>query len=349
MRIFVYEFVTGGGAWSSEGPLPDSLITEGEAMLRAVAADFAALLAVQVVTTRDARLPSLSTGIDVTRVASSDQEQAALAQLAQAADWTLLIAPETDGALLDRAQLVEKVGGRLISPSSGAIRVASSKHDTLQRLAAAGIQVPGGALLTPSSDETSKTWQFPLILKPDGGCGACGVRLIRCADELRHSTDHSRTHCMRAEQFVSGLAASVAVLCGPGGLHPLTACEQVLSADGLFRYLGGRLPLAPELNCRAQQLALNSVAALPQPQGYVGVDLILGEADDGSADYVIEINPRLTTSYVGLRALARCNLAAAMLDVARGNVPDLSFGDEQLEFRADGVVSPIPSSLSAAV
>jgi predicted ATP-grasp superfamily ATP-dependent carboligase len=44
---------------------------------------------------------------------------------------------------------------------------------------------------------------------------------------------------------------------------------------------------------------------LPQPLGYLGVDLILGEDGNGAVDCVVEINPRLTTSYVGLQAAAR--------------------------------------------
>ncbi len=31
---------------------------------------------------------------------------------------------------------------------------------------------------------------------------------------------------------------------------------------------------------------------LPQPLGYLGIDMILGERSDGSDDVVIEINPR---------------------------------------------------------
>ena len=42
---------------------------------------------------------------------------------------------------------------------------------------------------------------------------------------------------------------------------------------------------------------------------------------------VIEINPRLTTSYVGLRALASCNLAAALLNVVAGQKPRLTWRD----------------------
>ena len=57
---------------------------------------------------------------------------------------------------------------------------------------------------------------------------------------------------------------------------------------------------------------------MPPTVGYVGVDLVLGREPDGSEDVVIEINPRLTTSYVGLRAAARTNLAEAMWQVAQG-------------------------------
>jgi len=119
----------------------------------------------------------------------------------------------------------------------------------------------------------------------------------------------------------------------------LPACQQILSADGRFTYCGGKLPLEPQLDRRARNLGLATVAALSNPRGYLGIDLVLGQAEDGSDDYVIEINPRLTTSYVGLRALARKNLAAAMLAVVGGQSPDLCFEARQVEFTADGAIA----------
>jgi predicted ATP-grasp superfamily ATP-dependent carboligase len=134
------------------------------------------------------------------------------------------------------------------------------------------------------------------------------------------------------------MAVSVAALCGPQGCFALPACAQRLSADGCFGYLGGHLPLPKELNERARRLALAAVAALPAARGYLGVDMVLGRAVDGCEDYVIEINPRLTTSYIGLRAASRTNLAAAMFDVCRGRQPDLCFAGSPVEFDADGRV-----------
>jgi predicted ATP-grasp superfamily ATP-dependent carboligase len=56
-------------------------------------------------------------------------------------------------------------------------------------------------------------------------------------------------------------------------------------------------------------------------------------------DAVIEINPRLTTSYVGLRALAETNLAEALLHVALGDaIPNLAWRPGVVQFNADGTV-----------
>jgi len=175
------------------------------------------------------------------------------------------------------------------------------------------------------------------VIKPDDGCGSQAIGLVRAATHYS-PTYHSTGSVIRVEEFIRGLPASVAVLCGPAGNYALPACQQLLSSDGRFSYRGGRLPLESQLDRRARALALAALAALPEARGYFGVDLVLGEAEDGSGDYVIEINPRLTTSYVGLRSLARTNLAAAMLAVVSGRSPDLCFTAEQLEFTADGTI-----------
>jgi predicted ATP-grasp superfamily ATP-dependent carboligase len=117
------------------------------------------------------------------------------------------------------------------------------------------------------------------------------------------------------QEYVPGQAASVALLIGPRQTIALCPARQHLSEDGRFRYLGGSLPLPEPLAQRARRLALQAVAGIEGLQGYVGVDLVLGE--DGH-DYAIEINPRLTTSYIGLRQLCEGNLAELMLRVIGG-------------------------------
>ena len=132
--------------------------------------------------------------------------------------------------------------------------------------------------------------------------------------------------------------ASVAVLCGPCGHQPLPPCQQRLSDDGHFRYLGGSSPIEPALADRAQRLALAALACFPATCGYVGVDLVLGQADDGSGDVVVEVNPRLTTSYVGLRRLLQTNLATAVVAAAAGRAVELRWARQRVEFTAEGQI-----------
>ncbi|MEO8009008.1 MAG: methane monooxygenase/ammonia monooxygenase subunit A, partial [Betaproteobacteria bacterium] len=95
-----------------------------------------------------------------------------------------------------------------------------------------------------------------------------------------------------------GATASIGLLRGPAGTFALPACAQRIKDDGRFEYLGGIAPIATDLAARARRLALASAAVMPTWTGYIGLDLVLGAADDGSEDFVIEVNPRLTTSYV---------------------------------------------------
>ncbi len=87
---------------------------------------------------------------------------------------------------------------------------------------------------------------------------------------------------------------------------------------------------------RATRLARQALTALPDSTGYVGVDLVLGGDPLGGDDHVIEVNPRLTTSYVGLRQLVQGNLADAMLRIAGGTATPVSCYERTIEFRADG-------------
>jgi tyramine---L-glutamate ligase len=118
------------------------------------------------------------------------------------------------------------------------------------------------------------------------------------------------------------------------------------SVTSPFAYCGGQLPLPDRLDRRARRLGQAAVEVLgggtpAGPVGWLGIDLVLGDDPEGADDVVIEVNPRLTTSYLGLRRLARDNLAAALLAVAVGEPARLSFGCEPLQFARDGRVIAI--------
>jgi predicted ATP-grasp superfamily ATP-dependent carboligase len=331
-RIFVYEFITGGGLLSQAEPPGGSLLREGRAMAAALAEDFAAVPGAQVFLLQDHRLPRFAPPeCHVITATTAAEEARVFCDLAARCDWTVVIAPETAATLLSLCRAVLAAGGRLLGPGCDIVQLAVDKQATAEHLRAAGVPAPCGIALEPG-ERLPRDFPYPAVLKPRDGCGSIGVRKIESVDAAPATVDTPS----RLEEYCLGLAASVAVLSGPAGHVVLPPCRQHLSDDGNFTYLGGSLPLPSSLTRRARRLAEQVVATLPPFVGYLGMDLVLGTTADGSRDYVMEINPRLTTSYVGLRAAARESLAAAQLMLAAGQLPNLRFSDYQVEFDAAG-------------
>jgi tyramine---L-glutamate ligase len=334
MHIFVYEWATGGGLVEEPGG-PASLVREGAVMIGALAADLVRIEGCSVSALRDPRMLQLALpGCELVDVLSGSSHREEFERLAASADATILIAPEFDGILLKSAQRVVAAGGRLLSPSPDFIRVAANKQRTCERLAAAGVSVAHGILLD-ADDPLPHDFIYPAVLKPVDGAGSQDTYLVSGP----HDTPPAYAWPRRFERYVPGLAASAALLCGPSGSAALPPCKQCISDDGRLRYLGGELPLATGLAERATNLAERAIAVLSPVTGFVGVDLVLGRDPNGREDAVIEVNPRLTTSYVGLRAAAQTNLAEAMLNVAAGNVSPIEFSDRRMEFDSSGNVS----------
>jgi predicted ATP-grasp superfamily ATP-dependent carboligase len=340
MLLFLYEYTCA----LADPTLPPSLCAEGRAMLSAAAADFAQVPGVATCTLLPACCvwepgPCRSHTHD-------GAEEIAFRRLAARADYTLVIAPEFDDLLLTRCRWVLEAGGRLLGPQPEAVRLTADKLALADHLRRHGIPSPSTTGAGPAGTTSeAETVTFPAVCKPRFGAGSQATFLVRVAADLPECLALARREAagweMVLQPHLDGRPASVAVLAGPGGVRPLLPAEQHLSGDGRFRYLGGALPLPSHLCSRARRLAAAAVTAVPGLCGYAGVDLVLGDAPDGSRDGVIEINPRLTTSYVGLRRLASFNLAAALLRSVRGEpLAQLTWQPGSVRFRADGSTLP---------
>ncbi len=337
MQVFVYEFLTGGGMLADLAPCDPTFKREGRAMVRAVSEDLATSGRCQVVILRDVRNAVWADGppneVAERIVASESEHERQFDQLARESEWTLLIAPETNGILLRLAFRVESLGGKLLSPAADFISIAGDKWQTHQRLRKTGVRVPRSAIGEPLV-ETEVPGIDPalgLVVKPRDGAGSEGI--------TRSLSDRylSGQRELLLEEFVPGEAASILAIGGPHGVRFLPPFTQQIDVVAGFAYQGGTaIPPHDSRASRVHNIAALALSNLPPFTGLVGVDLILGEAADGSLDTIIEVNPRVTTSYVGARALARTNIAAAMLDWTAGYDCTLEFDYRPLRFSADG-------------
>jgi predicted ATP-grasp superfamily ATP-dependent carboligase len=306
MRVIVAEYLSATGG---EGFGPGAA-REGLAMLKAAAADLRALPGVQV------RTPIYE------GLCGPGEFPAWLAAELPGADAALIIAPETDGLLSEFTAEVEASGKLLLGSASAAVSVAADKLATAQRLTAAGVPTP------PTAAQMEAGWSFPLVVKPRDGCGSKGVRLLHGPDRIPEGSV--------VQPYIEGAAVSVSLLAAAEGVMPISLNSQIIRLyEGAFAYCGGRTAIAHPMQVEAFAVAAAAVRAIPGLCGYVGVDLIL--TADGPQ--VVDINPRLTTAYTGLRVACDCNLMGAVLEAAGGGrLPRAPLTVRSIAYGTDGPV-----------
>lgn len=306
MKIFVCEYITGGGLYRE--PLPELLAREGLLMRDALLRDLAALDDVEVLTTFDTRLPMPQAGQARALTSVDDVWRVWSACIAQS-DAVWLIAPETDGILLRLTELAVSQARPVMGCAAEAVRLASSKRATYRALQAAGIAV----VPTYSPDEwpQDEAAQHGWVAKPDDGAGCAESVFFDHAYAMRDWLD-ARTATHVVQPYMRGQSASLSVLCRQGQAWLLSCNLQKITLEsGSFHYAGSVLNGAARHWARCEALARSIAEAIPALAGYIGIDILLDEEDI----HVLEINPRLTTSYVALRQAMGYNPARLIVDL----------------------------------
>lgn len=302
MKIFVYEHITGGGML--DDPHMSALAAEGDLMLRALVDDLTALPGIEVTVMRDYRLsPALPANV---RVVPAGGFEDVFGQAVRDCDAVWPIAPEIDGILLGITEEVVTQGRTLLGCRADAVRIAASKRATALALAQTGIPV---AAAYSSVDEVPAGG---IVVKPDDGAGSQDTFFFEDRVKLKQWL---RTHASPNwifQPYIRGEARSLSLLCCEGRARLLSCNRQKIALeDGAFRFDGVTVSAMDDNDARYAALAGDIARALPGLWGYCGVDFI--EADTGPI--VIEINPRLTTAYAGLRRAIGGNPAQLVLDL----------------------------------
>jgi tyramine---L-glutamate ligase len=326
MRVLLHEWCSSGGLTGDD----PAIAREGRLMLEALAADVAKDPRLEaIVLLAEGRRLTLPAVVRRLAVRPGD-DLAPLVAAARRADWTLLVAPESDGLLLERVRAVRAAGGRVLAPSAGVIELAGDKQATLVRLAGRGIPVPAGRSLA-AGEPVPDQFRLPAVRKARGGCG--GEELV----VIRRRPCPTPAGPTRLEAFAAGTPVGVSLVCGPEGQVPLPVMRQRFTSGDRPRYLGSDRLADAGVAARATALALRTAAAIAADAGWLGVDMIMGERADGRDDRVLEVNPRITTSFVGQTRLVASSLVAAMIGAASGETiplePRATTGSEAGGFR----------------
>ena len=323
-KIFVCEFITGGGLCAEA--LPISLAREGALMRDALLRDLSTL-AYQIYTTVDARLAPPAHCFCVTVQANDDIWQLWQTHIAEA-DAVFLIAPETDGLLHYLTQIADLQGKLILGSGLDSIVSTSDKMATYMALKLASIttistftaddwinheaynKVNGGETSEDNGEDNGE--EMAWLAKPNDGAGCEATVYFNNAENLIDWLIQNKKHSSHIVQpFQVGTPASISCVMHQGRAQLLSCNKQLINVNNHIVRFNGVLVNGMREHWQALEKIANQVAkAIPGLAGYVGIDVIV----KNDKIYVLEINPRLTTSYSGLREATGTNPAELIIN-----------------------------------
>lgn len=253
---------------------------------------------------------------------------------------TMAIAPESGRVLVDVLKTLQSgpwAAVRNLNVPWSLAEIFTDKFATFHWLRRNGFETPETKTLCDDDADRlraeSSTWLGSLnsdsidlatirnagIIKPRDGVGCDGISLV----PMKQRRFHQFPFCDAPDdpwilqRVLRGTACSIGLI-GGGSSNPTTmllpAQQNLIVESGSLAYIGGQIPcdarVAKIVTATGQQLA----EALGAFSGYLGADIVVTESDRGEQTaHVIEINPRLCTSYVGYRAHSISNLMEVML------------------------------------
>jgi predicted ATP-grasp superfamily ATP-dependent carboligase len=245
-------------------------------------------------------------------------------------DAVYVIAPESDLTLQKLLEKVALSGVNSLNCDVDAVKSVSNKMTNYEMLKKMGLKVPKTVLLEKNENmkkikQSITKLGYPLVFKPIHGVSCDGLSVVKNDDYIKLAVkkieQESISKKFIVQKLLRGKAASVCVLSTGDKALAVSLNKQLVtlaSPTKKSRYHGGAVPFDHTLEKQALRTAEKVVKAIKGLKGYVGVDMILTK----EAPVIIEVNPRLTVSYIGLSRAMNFNPAEAIVNsIIKGKLP----------------------------
>lgn len=176
-----------------------------------------------------------------------------------------------------------------------------------------------------------KKWQaedplseLKIIIKPINGVDCENIVILNNIEDLSYNLEEIFPPGSRilVQEYIEGEDVSVSLIVNAGKAIPLSINKQFVEITNQFeRYVGGMVPYNSDFKEEILDVAVKACESLKGLKGFVGVDLRINPNEREMYNvYLIEINSRFTTPYVGLQKIANFNIARNIIELIEGNI-----------------------------
>ncbi|MBQ2665307.1 ATP-grasp domain-containing protein [Methanobrevibacter sp.] len=276
-----------------------------------------------------------------------------------AADFNkaIFISAENDNNLYNITKILEENNVKTYTSTSEACFKTSDKFETYESLPITipqprsfRFKIDPKGYWKRAIENLHEKWQaedpltpLKLIIKPLIGVDCENIVVIENIEDLSYDLENIFPPGSRiiVQEFIKGTDVSVSLISDGKKAIPISLNEQFVELkDEKGTYLGGKIPYESEYKYEAFDIAKNAVEAIDGLRGFVGVDLIINSDEkDVYSVYLLEINSRFTTPYVGLAKIANFNIGKSIIELLDGEISlddlDISL-DGEIEFVKSG-------------
>lgn len=274
----------------------------------------------------------------------------------------IFIAAENDNNLYNITKILEENDVEIYTSSAEACLKASDKSATYEELSnvvpqprSFRFKIDQKGYWKRAIENLHEKWQaedpltpLKLIIKPLMGVDCEDIVILEKIEDLTFDLDkifHPGSRIL-VQEYIEGEDISVSLISDGKKTIPISLNKQYVQLkDDKGTYLGGKLPYDTKYREEAFDIATKAVESIEGLKGFVGVDLLINaDEKDVYSVYLLEVNSRFTTPYVGLKRVAGFNIAKSVVDVIDGriNIEDVDISlDGEVEFKKSGDVLEI--------
>ena len=269
-------------------------------------------------------------------------------------DSCIFIAAEENMNLYNLTKLIESKGVKIYGSDSNSTLICSDKFLTFQHLKNT-VNQPKTFKFTTDEDtkwelaiknilesidsednnnngnngDNNNNNNFKLIVKPLNGVDCQDIVLISDISDIAKIKDIYPVNSeILVQEFIHGENVSVSLISDGDIAIPISLNKQYLEINKENqRYCGGELPYNHPLKVETFLIAKKAVESIKGLKGFLGVDLIIRDSetyDDlnniNDSIFLLEINSRFTTPYVGLSKIAKFNIGKTIIEKLDGKM-----------------------------
>ncbi|MCQ2971000.1 hypothetical protein SAMN05216439_1360 [Methanobrevibacter gottschalkii] len=269
----------------------------------------------------------------------------------------IFISAENNNNLYNITKILEENDVKIYNSSAEACLKSSDKYETYEALPntipqprSFRFKIDSKGYWKRAIENLHEKWQaedpltpLKLIIKPLMGVDCEDIIIIEKIEDLTLDLDKIFTPGSRVlvQEYIEGSDISVSLISDGKNALPISLNEQYVELkENKGIYMGGRLPFESKFKDEAFDIATKAIESIEGMKGFVGVDLrINSDEKDIYSVYLLEINSRFTTPYVGLSKIANFNIGKSIIDLIDGNIniDDLDiYLDGEIEFKKSG-------------